>query len=193
MSTELRVSGLEIVREGKILIKNAQFSLKKGELLAVTGPSGSGKTSLLQVLAGLLPGNFKYPGHHALLSQELDLLPTLSAVKNAACPAVIAGCSPVKALEKAGELLQKMGIPLHSPASKLSRGQRQRVALAGVLLSGASLLLLDEPTTALDEETRNMVLPLLKKSEAMVIAATHDAAVVAMATQRLSIQDGFLC
>jgi ABC-type nitrate/sulfonate/bicarbonate transport system ATPase subunit len=129
-----------------------------GELLAVVGPSGCGKTTLMELICGLqAPDRGLVECAPAALMPQRDLLlPWLSAVDNAALALRIAGHTREQARGRAAELFAELGLQGFEPAQphELSGGMRQRVAFLRTLLSGKSVLCLDEPFGALDAITR---------------------------------------
>ncbi len=182
------------------ILKNVNLDIKAGEVVALLGQSGAGKSTLLQI-AGLLepPSSgkvfingtnctgandrkrtemrrdeigFVYQFHH--------LLPEFSAVENVMMPNLISNLSKKQAREKATVLLDLMGLShrlTHRPA-KLSGGEQQRVAIVRALANDPSLLLADEPTGNLDEQTSDLVfenfISLLRKRNVAALVATHN-------------------
>ncbi|WP_169569193.1 ABC transporter ATP-binding protein [Sneathiella limimaris] len=182
------------------VLKDVNLQIKAGEVVALLGQSGAGKSTLLQI-AGLLepPSSgeviingvdcarardkkrtetrrtdigFVYQFHH--------LLPEFSALENVMMPNLISGVAKSKAKAKATELLEMMGLShrlKHRPA-KLSGGEQQRVAIARALANDPVLLLADEPTGNLDEQTADMVfknfMKLLKQHNVAALVATHN-------------------
>jgi molybdate transport system ATP-binding protein len=161
------------------------FDAAPGEVVAVLGPNGAGKTTLLRALAGLLPID---RGHVVLGGRVLDdaeenvrvnpqqrsvgvvfqqhlLFPRLSALENVAFGLRARGVSRQVAREKARHWLDRVGLGEHAAArpGALSGGQAQRVALARALATDPELLLLDEPLSALDVETRRSVRQQLRR------------------------------
>ena len=129
------------------------------------------------------------------MTQDFHLLSKLSAERNAALAPLLAGKSAAEALQAAHDLLDTLGLAAHhkAPASRLSRGQRQRVALARALAFPRPLLLLDEPTSSLDPDSRKIVMDLIRSqadSGAAVLIATHDAALMTGVDRVLSMQNG---
>ncbi len=158
-------SGLACLRGGRVVFAGLDFALRAGEAMLLVGPNGSGKSTLLRLMAGLLRpmegelrwngqpigddpdghrGRLAYLGHHD------PVKPVLSAAENLAFWAALDG-RPRASVEGA---LERFGIAhlAEVPGRFLSAGQKRRVNLARLLLSGASLWLLDEPTTALDQQ-----------------------------------------
>jgi ABC-type lipoprotein export system ATPase subunit len=186
---------------------DATFSA--GRLCAVTGPSGSGKTTLLHLLAGLeLPdegdvvvdgrvistldraGRARLrAGSVAFVGQEPGLTPFLSAAENVELALALHGSrngGAVEAISAVG-LTERAG----QRVSRLSTGERGRVALARAISFGAPLLLVDEPTSRLDEANALAVATLLariaRETGSAVLCATHDPILVEQADEELSL------
>jgi lipoprotein-releasing system ATP-binding protein len=187
------------------VIRNADLTLRRGEMVALIGPSGSGKSTLLHItgmlekaVAGeiIIAGKtmtalgddartavrrdtmgFVYQHHH--------LLPEFSALENVIIPQMIAGKSRQEATPRAVELLTRVGLGKrldHRPG-KLSGGEQQRVAIARALANEPKLILADEPTGNLDHHTADDVFAMLR-------ALVHDFGVAALiATHNLEIAD----
>lgn len=180
------------------------------------GPSGSGKTTLLNLLAGLdLPTEGGvYLGDtplHALsederagvrlrrmgfVFQQWNLIPTLTALENVAFPLLLAGWPRKARLERARELLERVGLEdrLHQPPSRLSGGEQQRVALARALALDPAVLFADEPTGNLDLESREQVAGLLFSlgEERTLVLVTHDLELAQRAGRILYLKGGKL-
>jgi putative ABC transport system ATP-binding protein len=166
----------------------------------LVGPSGCGKTTLLSVIAGILDcdeGSVTVFGDEVtamgdarktkfrsknigFVFQQYNLLPALTAAENAAIPLVIAGWPRTKAVAKASQVLDSLGMgkKVNSLPSQLSGGQQQRVAIARSLVHEPKLLVCDEPTAALDHETGETVMHLIREAavrpDRAVIIVTHD-------------------
>ena len=132
-----------------------------------------------------------------ILAQDLSLLGALSAEKNVAMALIVAGIEVPIARNEARKKLESLGLGhrLNVAARDLSRGQKQRVALARALVGQRKLLMLDEPTTALDSVSRSGVLEELDgrvRGGASVLLVTHDPVVSEWADRRLFMRDGQL-
>ena len=174
-------------------IANIGFELKRGETLGIVGPSGCGKTTLFNVISGLLAptsGNIMVngkrvqdaSGHVGYMLQKDLLLPWRTVLDN-----VIIGLqvrhTPRKQAEKiAGELIDAYGLKgfEHAYPSSLSGGMRQRVAFMRTLAFSPDVILLDEPFSALDSQTRLLlqadVLRIIRERHCSVVLVTHDVA-----------------
>lgn len=188
-----------------------------GAQLAVTGPSGAGKSTLLHVL-GLVDagfsGTYRFLGREVKAAteaersdwrlrgigfafQDLNLVPTLSALENVLLPALAAGVGHGEATERAAALLSEAGLAerlSHRP-TELSGGERRRVAFARALVNRPRLLLLDEPTAELDEVSVAGVRALLGRATmegAAVLAVTHDTRLVSDFAERFKMTRGRL-
>lgn len=220
MSTSVKMSDIHLsypTESGVVaVLNNASLSVPPGETLAITGPSGSGKTSLLLLLSGLerpdrgeiLIGSQRLGDMDSdaladwrsrrlgIIFQSFHLLPGLSALGNVSLPLEIAG--QAHAREQAVAMLEAVGLShrlQHYPA-QLSGGEQQRVAIARALVHQPSLLLGDEPTGNLDQETGEKVLSLLfdlhKKSKSTLILVTHDERVAQLCQHRVRMDNGHL-
>jgi putative ABC transport system ATP-binding protein len=222
MPIELAVSCRGVMKhfgEGEARIealRGVDFSARFGELSFLVGPSGCGKTTLISVIAGLLD---RTAGDLAVLGQGMDglsntervlfrrrnlgfvfqqynLLPALTAAENAAIPLLAAGVRRREAVDRAGELLSRLGLGGRTAAlpSTLSGGQQQRVALARALVHEPRLVVCDEPTAALDHATGDVVMQLLSGSavhpDRAVIVVTHDTRVFHYADSIARMDDG---
>jgi len=187
-----------------------------GEMTLLVGPSGCGKTTLISIIAGLLTptagdislfgtpqsalrGNklVDFRAHNVgFVFQQYNLLPSLSAVENVAIPLLVVGRRRLAALDRAAAVLREVGLGdrLHSPPTKLSGGQQQRVAIARALVHEPRLLVCDEPTAALDAQSGQIVMGLLKqvavKPDRTVIVVTHDSRVFQFGDRVLEMADG---
>lgn len=167
---------------GKIeVLKHISLSLKRGEILSIMGESGSGKSTLLRCIAGLESAKFdefKCAGEVGLLFQNYALFPHLNVAQN--IEFALHHLDKKARKERVNELLKRFEI--EGLASKkidaISGGQAQRVAFARAVAKGASLLLLDEPFSNLDqnlkESLRSELKILLKSAQITAIMVTHD-------------------
>lgn len=180
-------------------------SLHLGQHLVVSGPSGCGKTSLLQVLVGLRPAHGGTVTWQQQVVQESNLhwwrqqfcyLPqdpvmgAMSLIEALLLPWRLGACShtlPVR--EQYQPLLHKLG--LHhddeTAVTRLSGGEKQRLAIARAVLMNRPLWFMDEPTSALDPNNRNNVLALLAQESVTVVSVSHDPAWIACADQQYTM------
>lgn len=197
-------------------LRGVDLEVPYGQLLMLIGPSGCGKTTLVSIVAGTLEsghGEVRVLGHDLVrmsgsqkvafrrenvgfVFQAFNLLPTLTAVENAAVPLLIAGWPRRRAVAAAAEVLaaMSMGHRLTNLPSELSGGEQQRVAIARALVHQPRLLVCDEPTSALDAENGRTTMELIQEVAVQpgraVIVVTHDARVYPFADQIASMEDG---
>lgn len=200
------------------VLRGAVVSIASGETVALVGPSGAGKSTLLHI-AGLLERpdggevivdgeacsdlsddrrtalrrtaiGFIYQFHH--------LLPEFTALENVVVPQMIAGVSKSAARKRASELLGMVGLSEregHRPA-KLSGGEQQRVAIARALANSPKVLIADEPTGNLDQETAERVFELLmrltRETGVSSLVATHNPDLAARMDRKLTLKNGLL-
>jgi putative ABC transport system ATP-binding protein len=185
-------------------------------MLFLVGPSGSGKTTLLSVLCGTLradAGEIDVLGHsiHALperdvtrfrarhvgfIFQQFNLIPTLTVGENVSVPLLIQGAGRRRALQKAREVIERVGLAdkFDLRPTALSGGQQQRVAIARALVHDPDLVVCDEPTSALDSQNGHQIMELLQEvardPRRTVIVVTHDQRIYRYADRMAEMEDG---
>jgi ABC-type lipoprotein export system ATPase subunit len=201
-----------------VALRGLELTVKKGEIIAIVGASGSGKSTLLNILAGydapsagsIRVGDYdllqmtnkevvQYRRHEVgFIWQETsrNLFPYLTTLENVELPMVIAGSPESERKKRAQELLDIVGLgdrSNHKPA-ELSGGEQQRVAIAVGLSNNPPLLLADEPTGELDDQTGKEVLELLNKVSqdlgTTILIVTHDPAIATSVQRAIAIRDG---
>ena len=196
-----------------VALRDASFSLPAGSMVVILGPSGSGKTTLLNLIGGLdapSQGDIVVDGRalNALSDRErtdyrrqtvgfvfqfFNLIPSLTVRENVAFAAELVGD---RSLEHVDALLHSVGLSEHLDRypSELSGGQQQRVAIARALAKKPRVLLADEPTGALDEETGKQILKLLvdaaRERGVTVLVVTHHGPVSQIADRTLRLRSG---
>ncbi|MDE2581433.1 MAG: ATP-binding cassette domain-containing protein [Rhodospirillales bacterium] len=196
------------------ILRGVDLDLAAGETVGLVGPSGSGKTSLLMLLAGLerpTSGSLSFAGreltgldedslarwrrdHVGIVFQSFHLIPGMTAAENVAVPLELAGRRDAAAV--AARLLEQVGLGhrrRHLPG-QLSGGEQQRVALARALAPRPALLLADEPTGNLDQETGAGVMSLLfglcADAGSTLLLISHDAALSARCGRAVRLAAG---
>ena len=200
------------------VLRGVDLDLPAGEVRALVGPSGSGKSTLLQI-AGLLElpdsGEVVLAGHTCsrlndaartqlrreklgFVYQFHHLLPEFNALENIVLPQMLAGKSRGEAKDRAMSLLTSLGVgerASHRPA-RLSGGEQQRVAIARALANRPAVLLADEPTGNLDEETAavvfNMLIKTIRDENSALLVATHNPELARRTDAIAKLQNGLI-
>ena len=209
-SGAVKVSDVSFRHGHAVVLGDVSFSIAAGEHVAIVGRSGAGKSTLLHLIAGLLrPQSGRIlidevavsgPAHGAVLMfQRPALLPWATATENVLLPLRFSGDfrrDPAAARRKVRTLIEQIGLAGRAGAlpTELSGGQQQRVALARALASDPNILLLDEPFSALDPETRAAlrqdVRRLARARGATLVTVTHDLADAAALADRAFLLAG---
>lgn len=198
------------------LLAIKRLEIARGERVFLYGPSGSGKTSLLNLLAGVqLPdkGSVELLGqnltlvsarkrdkfrarHIGVIFQQFNLIPYLSLLDNVLLAAHFAGLERAEAALRAHQLLGALGLErelLERPARELSVGQQQRVAVARALIAKPEILLADEPSSALDSDSRDAFIDLLldnaRQTGCTVVFVSHDRSLQGHFSRSLDIRE----
>lgn len=197
-------------------LREVNFAVARGEMVAIMGPSGCGKTTLLNCLSGLDQfdgGEVRISGtplrdmsdnerteyrarHMGFVFQVYNLLPVLSAAENVELPLLVSGVRAGAARKRALEALEAVGLASwsrHRPP-ELSGGQRQRVAVARALINDPEIVFADEPTGALDSEAADDIMDLLcglnRDRGQTVVMVTHAIEVGERANRIVRMRDG---
>ena len=200
------------------VLRGVNLEMKEGERLSLTGKSGSGKSTLLNIMATLEkpdsgkmllkgedPATFSDAKLSAFRNREIGivfqfhhLLPEFTALENAAIPLMLTH-SKKESFEKAENMLERVGLSHrlnHKPA-ELSGGEQQRVAIARALITSPSLLLMDEPTGNLDNETGKMIIALIlsvaEERNLTTLFVTHNRDFAAEMGRVIEINEGVIC
>ncbi|RVE79515.1 MacB family efflux pump subunit [Sinorhizobium meliloti] len=199
------------------VLHHISLDIEAGEFVAIIGQSGSGKSTLMNILGCLdqpTSGSYLIEGENVsgfdsdelaalrrrtfgFIFQSYNLIPTASARENVEVPAVYAGVSARDRHDRAEALLQslKLGERLDHRPNQLSGGQQQRVSIARALMNGGRVILADEPTGALDSQSGDEVMRLLRdmnENGHTVIVITHSREVAAQADRLIEISDGHI-
>lgn len=196
------------------ILKDINFHINEGTSAAIMGRSGSGKSTLLSLISGILKydtGDISLDGksygglgenelsdlrasHIGFVFQNFHLVSYLNALENVMLPAKVCGQKDAK--EKATELLRQVGLSQrldHLPA-QLSGGEKQRVAIARALIHNPKLILADEPSGSLDEQTgeevMNLLFDLVKRNNTTLVLVTHDKGVAKRCEELYIIEEG---
>ena len=199
------------------ILKDINFSVEKGEYVAILGPSGSGKTTLMNIIGcmDVMDSGEYYldgmPIHQTLeddltevrnrkigfIFQNYQLIPTYNVIQNIVMPLLMRGMTYEEAESKCVDTIRLLGLEeriAHKP-SELSGGQKQRVSIARALVGHPAVLLADEPTGALDQSSGKDVLKLFRELNEMgntIVMITHDLNVAQSAKRIVRIVDGIL-
>ena len=196
-------------------LRGASLSVDKGEMVAVMGKSGSGKSTLLNILGGLMTmdeGELRVGGKKVdfrkkkyllnyrrrevgFVVQYFALIDDMNIYKNVSLPLRYQGIPRAKIRQRTQKMLRNLGIEekAKSYPGELSGGQQQRAAIARALVKNAKIILADEPTGALDEDTGNDVMKLfqrLKMKDRAIIIVTHDSKVAEYCDRIVYLKDG---
>jgi len=197
------------------VLHGIDLDIRAGEFIAIVGTSGSGKSTLMHLLGCLdrpSSGSYRFAGEDVstfgtdelawlrreafgFVFQGYHLIPTESARENVEVPAIYAGLSQDERMQRAANLLGRLGLSdkLNNRPNQLSGGQQQRVSIARALMNGGHIILADEPTGALDSRSGAEVMELLRELAGAghtVILITHDRDVAAQAQRVVEIRDG---
>ena len=197
------------------VLHGIDLDIHAGEFIAIVGTSGSGKSTLMNLLGCLdrpSSGSYRFAGEDVstfgtdelawlrrkafgFVFQGYHLIPTESARENVEVPAIYAGLSQDERMQRAANLLGRLGLSdkLNNRPNQLSGGQQQRVSIARALMNGGHIILADEPTGALDSRSGAEVMELLRELTGAghtVILITHDRDVAAQAQRVVEIRDG---
>ena len=195
-------------------LKNASFTIKQGEFVAIMGPSGSGKSTLMHLL-GLLDratsGTYRFDGRDVskmsdneladlrsgkigFVFQAFNLLPRTTVLKNAALPITYAK-NKLNRNKRAKAVLEKVGLGhrLEYKTNQISGGEKQRVAIARALVNNATVIFADEPTGNLDSKSGIHVMEIFQKLNdegSTVILVTHEQGTAEYADRIIRMMDG---
>ncbi|MCR5459677.1 MAG: ABC transporter ATP-binding protein [Acetatifactor sp.] len=199
------------------ILKNVDFSVEKGEYVAILGPSGSGKTTFMNIIGCMDvmdSGEYYLDGvaiHETkerdlteirnkkigFIFQNYQLIPTYNVMQNIIMPLLMRGMSHQDAEARCMETIRLLGLDqrLEHKPNELSGGQKQRVSIARALVGQPAILLADEPTGALDQTSGKEVLKLFSEINEMgntIVMITHDLSVAKTAKRIVRIVDGQL-
>ena len=190
---ELRARGVGVDKGGRALFDDVNLLVSAGQMLVITGASGTGKSTLALILAGIttpsrgdvtlndtpLRALSNFADVPSLVTQDLGLISTLTAVESIALPLQVQALAKEEVRERTALWLGALGLEAcaHHPVEELSGGQQQRVAIARAMVGQPQVLLADEPTGNLDSQMGGEVmdhLVTLNQTGTTVIMVTHD-------------------
>lgn len=185
MSEKVILEMKDIVKDysGFKAVDHVDFSLHKGEIVAIIGPSGSGKSTLLRCINGLntiTSGEIDLEGETGMVFQHFNLFPHMTCLENITyAPIKVKKIPKEQAVARAKELLKMVGLESKADVypAHISGGQKQRVAIARALAMDPDVMLFDEPTSALDPEITGEVLNVMKQlaeKHTTMIVVTHE-------------------
>lgn len=198
------------------VLKGVDLEIRKGEIVSIAGPSGSGKSTLLHILGTLdapsegqiflddkpllqLKGKAMAAfrnRHMGFVFQFHHLLPEFTAIENVCIPGWIAGRNKREVMQRAGELLNILGLSgrMENKPTQLSGGEQQRVAVARALINGPDIVFADEPTGNLDSanarELHQLFFDLREKMQQTFLIVTHNEELAEMSDRTLHMKDG---
>ena len=203
--------------ETQTVLRGIDLDVRKGEFVAVLGPSGSGKSTLMNIIGCLdtpTSGTYTLDGRDVgglnedelaqvrsrevgFIFQSFQLLPRQTALENVELPLIYSGVPARERKLRAQQMLERVGLSdkLDHYPSQLSGGQQQRVAIARALANRPAILLADEPTGALDQQTGRQVMALfhdLNEEGNTIIMITHDIGIARHARRIVRLLDGVL-
>ena len=203
--TEVEVKGVaKVYDNGLEALRDVNLSFPKGQLSTLLGPSGCGKTTLLKIIAGLLPRSggevlvkgkpVNGPGpERAFVFQDFALLPWASVLRNVGFGLELRGVARPEREELARKYIAEVGLKGFEDRypNQLSGGMRQRVGLARALTVDADIILMDEPFSSVDEQTRRKfqedLLDLLRHHQKTVIFVTHSIEEAAYLSDQIAL------
>lgn len=197
----------EIILEMKHIVKkygdftavdDVNFSMRKGEIVAIIGPSGSGKSTLLRCINGLnsiTAGDMILNGTTGMVFQHFNLFPHMTCIENITyAPIKVKKENKAEVQKRAEDLLKMVGLSNKADVypAQISGGQKQRIAIARALAMEPDLMLFDEPTSALDPEITGEVLTVMKKlaeRHTTMIVVTHEMGFAKEVADRVLFMD----
>lgn len=200
MSRELILKMTDIVKDfGDFrAVDHVNFSMCKGEIVAIIGPSGSGKSTLLRCINGLntiTSGEMELKGTTGMVFQHFNLFPHMTCMENITyAPIKVKKEDKAVVNERARSLLKMVGLQSKADVypAQISGGQKQRIAIARALAMEPDLMLFDEPTSALDPEITGEVLNVMKRladNHTTMIIVTHEMGFAKEVADRVMFMD----
>lgn len=213
----IQVKGINKILGERKILNNLYITINKGDSIAITGKSGSGKTTLLNIIGGLTKfdsGTLIFENKNlsklnidelskyrkdniGFVTQSFNLLDDRNVFENVALPLYYDKVSKLEIRKRVKWALEKVNMVkfINSDINKLSGGEKQRIAIARAIIKRPKLILADEPTGSLDEDTENEILEIfdnLKKSGTTLVIVTHDYNVANHCDNIYTLRDGNL-
>lgn len=217
----IRIEGLKKVYDTGLIkfeaLKGVDFSIEKGEFVAIMGQSGSGKSTLMNIIGCLdvaTEGKYFLGGNDismykenelnkvrnteiGFVFQSFNLLPKLNVLKNVELPMVYGGVKQAERKERAMKFIEMVGLgdKWKNRPNELSGGQKQRVAIARALTNNPKILLADEPTGNLDSQSEKEIMEIFKKLNeegTTIIMVTHEPEIAHYASRVIHFRDGHI-
>ena len=199
-------------------LRGINFSIERGQMVAIMGPSGCGKTTLLNTLSGIddvTSGNVIIDGSSihdmpdkertryraqsmGFVFQAFNLLPVLTGIENIELPLLVGGMNQKLARDQAMATLELVGLAdqANKRPAEMSGGQQQRITVARAIVNNPAIIWADEPTGALDSETSKGIMDLLcdlnDRHKQTFVLVTHDNGVSARAGRLVRMRDGMI-
>jgi phosphonate transport system ATP-binding protein len=218
-SLTVEMENVVVMAEGRAIVDNVSLKIHAGERIAVIGPNGAGKSTLIRLLSGMVPPRHgkarvldrdlcqplrqrelrRFHAHIGQIFQGLHLVQRLTVLENVLLGSLARNRSwltwlrlfPASEMRKAESALQKVGLigKADVRADRLSGGERQKTAIARMMMQQASLILADEPTAALDPvasaDIAHMLSSLAQKTQATLITVVHDPSLLPLLAERV--------
>jgi len=200
---------------GRNILADINFRIQPGEFVFVSGPSGAGKSTLLKLIGGLEPpsrGAILVNGHRSdrmpprarpylrravgVILQDVHLLYDRDAMQNVLLPLAVAGLSPAQSQSRARAAMEKVGLSGKEGLNpvEMSGGEQQRLAIARAIVNRPSILIADEPTASLDEDSARRIMDVFRDFNRVgvtTLIASHDRGLMASyATRTMRIDAG---
>ena len=192
---------------GQKILSNITYKFEKGMIYGLYGPNGSGKTMILRMLAGLihptegtvemgqkiLHKDVSFPPSVGIIIENMEMLQQLTAFENLE---VLAGIKKIATKQDIENALKRVGLDSNKPVKKYSLGMRQRLNVAQAIFEKPDLILLDEPTNALDENGVKLIHKILEEEKergACIVMATHNKSdLITVCNKLLKVYEGHM-
>ena len=192
---------------GQKILSNITYKYEKGMIYGLYGPNGSGKTMILRMLAGLihptegtvemgqkiLHKDVSFPPSVGIIIENMEMLQQLTAFENLE---VLAGIKKIATKQDIENALKRVGLDSNKPVKKYSLGMRQRLNVAQAIFEKPDLILLDEPTNALDENGVKLIHKILEEEKergACIVMATHNKSdLITVCNKLLKVYEGHM-